>query len=103
MTKGVMNMFKKRRGIDLPYNKQGLIYFICINAKDMPKDIQQGILNLCIRVSKEHYQALYTFLTDETKNVSGVAMQYHISETQLYLYRKRFYERYLTECLYNSA
>ena len=62
-------MFKKRRGIHIPYNEQGLIYFICVNINDMPEEIQRKILNLCIEVASEHWQALYTMLTDDTKNV----------------------------------
>jgi len=51
-------MFKKRRGIHIPYNKQGLIYFTCMNVADMPEDIQQKILNLCIEVGGADYKAL---------------------------------------------
>lgn len=85
-------MFKKRRGIHIPYNKQGLIYFTCMNIKDMPEEIQQKILNLCIEVSGEHYQALYEVLTNDSKSVLSVSLEYYISETQLYHYRKKFYE-----------
>lgn len=87
-------MFKKRRGIHIPYNKQGLIYFTCMNANDMPEDVRRKILNLCIEVSGEHFKALYAVLTDDTKNIHSVAMEFHISETQLYLYRKNFYEKW---------
>lgn len=87
-------MFKKRRGIHISYNKQGLIYFICMNINDMPEDVQQSILKLCIKVSGRYYKALYTILTDDTKNIHNVAMNYNISETQLYLYRKNFYEEW---------
>lgn len=87
-------LFKKRRGIHIPYNKQGLIYFTCMNVKDMPEDVQRKILNLCIEVGGQHYRALYTMLTDDSKNIHGVAMDFHISETQLYLYRKNFYEKW---------
>lgn len=87
-------MFKKRRGIRLSYNKQGLIYFTCMNIKDMPDDVKQKILNLCIEVSGQHYKALYTMLTDDSKNIHVIAMDFHISETQLYFYRKKFYENW---------
>lgn len=87
-------MFKKRRGIHIPYNKQGLIYFICVNINDMPEEIQRKILNLCIEVASEHWQALYTMLTDDTKNVYSVSLDYNIGETQLYHYRKLFYENW---------
>lgn len=87
-------MFKKRRGIHIPYNKQGLIYFTCMNIGDMPEDVKEKILRLCIEVSGQHYQALYALLTDDTKSIHGVAMDFNICETQLYLYRKRFYENW---------
>lgn len=87
-------MFRKFKGIKLPYNKQGLIYFTCMNAKDMPEDVQSKILNLCIEVGKENYKALYALLTDNSKNIHGVAMDYFVSESQLYRIRKKFYEQW---------
>lgn len=91
---GAVKMFKKKRGIRLSYNKQGLIYFTCLDIKNQPKEIQDKILNLCIKIGGIHYKALYTLLTDDTKNVHSVAMEHHISETQLYFYRKKFYENW---------
>jgi hypothetical protein len=85
-------MFKKRRGIKLPYNKQGLIYFTCVNHMDMPEDVQQKIVNLCAEIGKEHAEALYRVVTDDAKSIRNLSMEYHISETQLYYYRKKFYE-----------
>lgn len=87
-------MFKKRRGIHIPYNRQGLIYFVCMNVKDMPEETQQKIFDLCVEVSGCHYEALYALITDDTVNIHGVATQYRISETQLYYYRKKFYEKF---------
>lgn len=87
-------MFKKRRGIHIPYNKQGLIYFTCMNIEEMPKETQQKILNLCIDIGGEYYKALYELLTDDSRNIHGISMKYHISETQLYLHRKKFYENW---------
>lgn len=87
-------MFRKRRGIHLPYNKQGLIYFVCVNIRAMPEAVQMKILNLCVEVAGEHCEALYSMLTDDSKNVHAIAMDYHISETQLYHYRKKFYEQW---------
>ncbi len=89
-----MKTFKKMRGIKLSYEKQGLIYFTCMNCKEMSEEIQKKIINLCIEVSGEHYRALYSMLTDNTRSVRSVAMEFYISETQLYHYRKRFYEEW---------
>lgn len=87
-------MFKKRRGIKLTYNEQGLIHFICVNYDRMERPVQSKITNLCEEVAGEHKEALFTLLTSDTLNVHGVAMRYHISETQLYHYRRLFYERW---------
>ncbi len=85
-------MFKKRRGIHIPYNKQGLIYFTCMNYKDMPNEVQQKIRNLCWDITMEHCEALFKVLTDSDETIRSVSFKYHISETQLYYYRKKFYE-----------
>lgn len=87
-------MFKKRRGIHIPYNKQGLIYFTCMNVREMPEDVQQKILNLCIEVGKEDYKALYEVLTNDNKSVLSISLEYFLSEKRLYRLRKEFYERW---------
>ena len=85
-------MFKKRRGIKLPYNKQGLIYFTCVNYKDFPEEVLQKIEMLCDEIGKEHSDVLFEVMTNSSKSIRALAMDYHISETQLYHYRKKFYE-----------
>lgn len=85
-------MFKKRRGIRIPYEKQGLIYFNCVNYNDMPENIQNKITDLCNEVGKEYADVLFKVVTDNKKSIRSLSMEYHISESQLYLYRKRFYE-----------
>ena len=85
-------MFKKRRGIYMPYNKQGLIYFICMNAPDMPKEVQEKIRNLCVEIAGEDHKALYEVLTNDQKTVDRIAREHFISEKKLYLLRKDFYE-----------
>ena len=85
-------MFKKRRGIHIPYEQQGLIYFTCVNIADMPDEIQEKIERLCNEVGKEYSEVLYKVVTDTKRSIRSLAMEYHISETQLYHYRKKFYE-----------
>ena len=87
-------MFKKRRGIHIPYEQQGLIYFTCVNHKDMPDEIQDKIQRLCQEVGKEYADVLYKVVTDNKRSIRSLAMEYHISETQLYHYRKKFYENW---------
>ena len=85
-------MFKKRRGIKLPYNKQGLIYFTCMNYKDAPDDVRDKIKNLCQEVGGEYAEVLYKVVTDSNRSVRSLAIEYHTSERTLYRYRKKFYE-----------
>ena len=87
-------MFKKLRGIKLPYNKQGLIYFTCMNVKTLSEEERQRVSELCREVAGGYAEALYTMLTDNTKNVHAVALKYYTSESQLYRWRKKFYEKW---------
>ena len=90
----MIDLFRKRRGIHIPYNKQGLIYFICVNVKDMPQEIQQKILNLCIEVGQEDYKALYEVVTNDRKSVLSISLEYFVNEKRLYKLRKEFYEKW---------
>lgn len=87
-------MFKKRKGVHIPYNKQGLIYFTCVNVKDMPEEVQNKILNLCIEVAGEDYKALYEVMTNDKKSVLSISLEYFLSEKKLYRLRKEFYEKW---------
>lgn len=81
------------RGVDLPYIKQGLIYFTCRNYKDQPVEIRHKIINLCLACGKDHYQALFDVVTS-SKSMVQISMDHHICQTQLYLMRKKFYENW---------
>lgn len=83
-------MFRYKRGINLPYEKQGLIYFVCINYDDMPDDIQQKINNLCFEVAGEDYPELMDVL--KGKGILNTALKYNTYEGKLCNYRKKFYE-----------
>lgn len=85
-------MFKRKRGIRLPYNQQGLIYFTCVNIHKQPKSVQNKIKRLCREVAGRDSEALYELLTNDRKNVMAISMEYYVSEKRLYRYRKEFYE-----------
>ena len=86
-------MFKKMRGVKLPYKKQGLIYFVCANYADMPLRVQEKIDQLCIAVGGEYYGALRDILIGK-KTVRRAAVDLPCSETTLYRKRNEFYERF---------
>ena len=60
----------------------------------MPEHIQRKILNLCEEVGKEHADVLFEVVTNSNKSITSLSVEYHISETQLYYYRKKFYEEW---------
>lgn len=85
-------MFKKRRGINLSYDEQGLIHFVCVNIEKMPEYVQQKIVNLCEEIGQENAEVLYEVMTDSKRSIRILAREYNISESSLYRYRKEFYE-----------
>ena len=85
-------MFKKRRGIKVPYRQQGLIFFTCLTYREQPKCVREKIERLCRETAGEEYSAaLFELLTTE-RSVRSVAVDRAVSESQLYKLRKAFYE-----------
>lgn len=92
--KGASIVFKKRRGIKISYNRQGLICFVCLDYKNQSVYVQDKIEKLCRQVGKEHFDALFEMLTTDA-SVDNICMKYHIgSSTTLYRLRKDFYEKW---------
>lgn len=84
--------FKRMPGVDLPYEKQILIYAMCVNFKIVPKSTQDKIVRLCSRAGRQYAEALFDLVTQSETNVEGIAMKHHMSSSVLYEARKRFYE-----------
>ena len=85
----------KEQGID--YDAQGLIYFICINVRKMPTEIQRRILNLCTGIAGSEYQALYKFLTDSSVNHNYIQITYSIPPKLLFKWKREFYKKWNSE------
>lgn len=89
--------FRLGRGIGVPYLKQGLIYFTCLNYENLPVRMQAYIRRLCRTCGKSHAKALFELMTKEGKSMrrivtEGRMMGEKISETALYRCKKAFYE-----------
>ena len=92
-------MFKKRKGINVPYNKQGLIYFMLHDFKDQPRKVQDKIVSLCEEIGGDEYKkALLEFVTTESSAVK-VSLKHYLSEGTLYVLRKKLYEKWYSEML----
>ena len=83
--------FRKYRGINLPYNKQGQIYFTLVNYKEQNKRTRDRIDRLIRQAAGPHEAALRAFVLDGRSAVA-VAQEYYVSENRLYVMRKRLYE-----------
>lgn len=86
-------MFKRLEKLNIPYDRQGLIYFICMNYKDLPPWEQEKILQLCIEVSADYYQPLFKMVTTDvsTHPVWRIAADYYLDKGLLYKLRRKFY------------
>ena len=83
-------MFKKLRGIHLSYERQGFTRFVCLTYDEQPQDVKDRILNLCIRVAGDKYQALFELMTTQ-KSVVSIAGKYFVSNSSMYNFRRKFY------------
>ena len=85
-----MRNFKKIRSVDLPYNKQGEIYFTCLNYKGQSKQVRDKIDRLCQEIGGAYAPALFMLLTTEMRCME-IAQRYYIDESILYRMRRTFY------------
>lgn len=84
-------MFKKMRGIELPEEEQGYIYFVCLTHKKQSKETQSKILDLCLTYGAENWKALFDVVTTK-KNMIQISIEHYVSESVLYRLRTKFYE-----------
>lgn len=83
--------FRKYQGIDLPYNKQGQIYFTLVNYKGQNKRTRDKIDRLIRQTGGPHEAALRAFVV-EGRSAVAVSQAYYVSTARLYVMRQRLYE-----------
>ena len=87
-------MFRKMRGVHLPPDKQGYLFFLCRNYKDLPEETTERIDALCDALSKgeaAYRDALFDLLTSK-KSVVAISMERAVGQTKLYELRRAYYE-----------
>jgi hypothetical protein len=82
--------FRRLRGVPLPYDKQGQIYFTCRNYRRERKYTRMKIDRLCEAAAGDYAGALKALLTGG-ETVQAVAMRCHVSPEVLSRCRRRFY------------
>ena len=88
-------MFRKLRGVKLPYNTQGYIYFTCVTFSQQPPEIQNKNEQLCLELGGAYAGALFEVLTKAGQySVERIATDHFISAATLYRLRRKFYEKW---------
>lgn len=90
-------IFRKLRGVDVPYREQGMIWFTCVNYDKQPKRTKEKIQRLCRECGGEYEKALFIFLTRENVSIPWIEQNYYVSATTLYRRRKEFFESWSRE------
>lgn len=84
-------IFRKLRGVNLPYREQGLIWFTCVNYDRQTKETKEKIKRLCKKYGGEHEKALFVFLTRENVSIPWIEQNYYVSAPTLYKRRAKFF------------
>lgn len=85
-----MNRFKKMRSVKLPYEKQGFIYFTCMNYEELPDTVCAIFDKVCAEVGGKYRGELRELLITD-KTAQEISMNHFIGLDALYRLRKRFY------------
>lgn len=86
--------FRYKRGIPVPYARQGYIYFKSLRFSGLPVGEQERIRRLCDCVGGYNGQALLEHVTTGEAVKSVCQRHYIASPTTLYRALKRYYVRF---------
>ena len=87
------------RGVRVPADKQGLLFFMCRNYSDMPQKTRDKIDYICDKAScgvEPYRKALFAMLTTRD-SVTAISMKFCVGQTKLYDMRRQFYELWYKE------
>lgn len=86
-------MFRYKKSINVPYDRQGYIYFLSRSYRELPERRQEGIRKLCEECGGEYSQALLEFVTTSA-GAAAVCLRHHLSESTLERVVKKYYEAF---------
>lgn len=88
-----MGMFRFKRGVPVPYDRQGYIYFKSRLYRTLPPEDQEAIRALCQACGGEHHRALLAFLTTDA-GAERVCREHYISRSTLERMVRRYYSAF---------
>lgn len=86
-------MFRYKKSVPVSYERQGYIYFASRLYRELTEEQQRKLLNLCLQCGGEHYQALFEFVTTDTK-ATALSMKHFLSKKTLYRAVRKYYENF---------
>ena len=89
-----MKHFRMLTGVDLPYERQGFIYFTSRMYRFLPPEDQEEIDGLCRRVGKHQWLALRDLMCTD-KSIQRILQDHYIaSATTLNRLRRKYYREF---------
>lgn len=90
--------YKRGRRFDMPHAKQSVVYFICLNFGNLPKQLRREIRGLCVECGGDWHQAVIEAVTTERRllDVAESAGSDFVTLTESGLLRmvRRFYGKF---------
>ena len=84
-------MFRFKSGVDVNYDRQGLIYFTSRLYNEMTERERGRIRELCRRAAGEYWEALLEFVTSDA-GATAICMRHALSRSTLERAVRRYYE-----------
>ena len=86
-------MFRYKRSINVPYDRQGYIYFTSRRFSDLEAWQKEKIRALCEKCGNEYAAALFEFVTTDAGAVA-VCLRHNLSQSTLERAVKKYYEAF---------
>ena len=83
-------MFRYKKSVPLSYERQGYIYFKSRCYYELPAKEQHRIFKLIQEAGREHYQALFEFVTTD-EGATSICMRHYLSQSTLERAVRRYY------------
>ena len=86
-------MFRYKKSIPIPYDRQGYIYFTSRLYKTMPLKDRQRIEQICRDSAGHYWRAVLEFVTTSA-NATYIEQKHHLSKATLYRCVGKYYEHF---------
>lgn len=86
-------MFRYKKSVGVPYERQGYIYFKSLCYGQLPAEQRARLRKLCLQAGGEYRNALLEFVTTDA-GATEVCMKHHLSRSTLERAVRRYYQQF---------